>query len=226
MKLKSLLKLSLILLIISCEKKEEKLSYSVCNDILATNCDGSGNGEYCTFGFKWGDNNPFVDAGLEKPGPSIGVVNITYKFQDSGYVFNTHAERDVVSLSFDNVISCSKQKIKEAFSEWGSVAAISFVEDSVGSDPDIRIMIANIRQGGLGYPPFPNKPCDELSGMLVISPKSKFTCDLFYNLVLHEIGHILGLGHVKSNNVMNPDKYFPKLQSGDIKGIQSIYGEK
>jgi hypothetical protein len=226
MRLKISLNFCLILIFISCEKKEEVLKYSVCNDIIGTMCDGSGIGEYCTFGFKWGDNNPFANAGLEKPGPSSGEIIITYKFQEPGYVFDTHAERHIISQSFDNVISCSKQEIKEAFSEWESVAAISFVEDTIGNDPDIRIMIANIRQGGLGYPPFPDEPCNELSGMLVISPESQFTCDIFYNLVLHEIGHILGLGHVRSNNVMNPDKYYLNLQSGDITGIRSIYGEK
>lgn len=226
MNLRTLFKISLIFLVFACENKEEKFPYYVCNEILAITCDGTGYGEFCTFGFKWGDNNPFDNAGLNKPGPSVAAVNISYKFMDAGYVFNTHSESNIVSLSFDNFIPYSKQKIREAFSEWESHAAISFIEDDDAAVPDIKIMLANIRPAGIGYTSFTEEPCIELSGMLIINPKIKFTRDSFYCLVLHEIGHVLGLGHVKSNNIMNPDQYYPTLQPGDIKGIKSIYGEK
>ena len=55
------------------------------------------------------------------------------------------------------------------------------------------------------------------------------SCNNFYRTgLLHEIGHALGLGHVKSNMVMNPIAYknFSHLQTGDIKGVQTIYGIK
>jgi predicted Zn-dependent protease len=45
--------------------------------------------------------------------------------------------------------------------------------------------------------------------------------------VLHEIGHALGLGHVSTDNVMNPGvQHLTDLMPGDIEGIQSIYGAK
>ena len=46
---------------------------------------------------------------------------------------------------------------------------------------------------------------------------------------LHETGHVLGLGHVTTNNVMNPEitlSEFDGLRQGDIDGIVEIYGLK
>ena len=48
-----------------------------------------------------------------------------------------------------------------------------------------------------------------------------------YSLVLHEIGHVLGLKHSESKgSVMWPgySRYRNKLTSDDIEGIQSLYG--
>ncbi len=130
---------------------------------------------------------------------------------------------NVISLSFDKVINCSKQSIRDAFLEWESVAPLKFIETTNNGKPNIKIVIANISQGVLGYPPYSNEPCKELAGLLIIRPIPNSTCDSYYYLALHEIGHILGLGHVLSNNVMNPNKYYKKLQQGDIQGIQTIY---
>ena len=155
-------------------------------------------------------------------------TELTYAFMDSGFTFNTHSQENVISLSFDNVLSCAKQSIRDAFSEWESVALLKFTEATNNDKANIKIVIANISQGGLGYPPYTNDPCKELAGLLVIRPIQYSTCDSYYYLALHEAGHILGLGHVLSNNVMNPDKYYhyKKLQPGDIQGIQTVYGEK
>lgn len=48
-----------------------------------------------------------------------------------------------------------------------------------------------------------------------------------YSLVLHEIGHVLGLKHSeRKGSVMWPgySRYRNKLTSDDIEGIQSLYG--
>ena len=146
---------------------------------------------------------------------------------DSGYAFNTHSQENLISLSFNKLITCSQQSIRDAFSEWASVAPLKFIETTNNDRANIKIVITNISQGGLGYPPFSNEPCKELAGLLVIRPNPNSTCDSYYCLALHEIGHILGLGHVLSNNVMNPDQnYYKNLQQGDIQGIQTIYGKK
>ncbi len=60
----------LAVLLSSCKKTDNKTSFSPCDAILYNLCDGKGAGEYCTFGYKWGSNNPFSNAGLEKPGPA------------------------------------------------------------------------------------------------------------------------------------------------------------
>jgi predicted Zn-dependent protease len=193
---------------------------------MALTCDGNGVGDYCTSGYKWGDSNPFSNAGLEKPGPSVGPVVITYKFQDAGVLFYTHAQQNVKSLDFS---SCLKDTIRLIFAEWESVAAISFVEKSSAEKSDITVMIANISQGGLGYPAFPDKPCSDIAGNIILNTYNFSSCTNFYRTgILHEIGHALGLGHVKNNVVMNPIAYknFNRLQPGDIKGVQTIYGTK
>jgi hypothetical protein len=212
-----------VLIITSC-KKEDENRFSTCNDIILSSCDGSSTAEYCLFGIKW-DNTNSGQMLLSDP---LVQTELTYSFMDSGYTFNTHSQDNVISLSFDNVINCSQQSIRDAFLEWESVAPLKFIESANNANANIKIAIANISQGGLGYPPFANEPCKELAGLLIIRPITNAICDSYYYLALHEIGHILGLGHVLSNNVMNPDKYYyyKKLQHGDIQGIQIIYGKK
>lgn len=221
--LSKLLILLLLLFLMNCSK-EEKKGYSVCNSMLA--CNGNENSAYCTFGYKWGAFNPFPNAGVDKPGPSDGPVEITYTFIDEGYVFSTHSQTNLTSKSYNSLPECTKDTIRQALAQWEKVAAITFTERVNDPTGNIRIMMGTITQGGVGFPSFPNKPCSDLSGQLIIQFNPTRSCEGLYILVLHEIGHVLGLGHVQSNNVMNPDKVFTSLQPGDIEGITSIYGRK
>jgi hypothetical protein len=216
------LALFLFLLIIASCKKENGNRFATCNAIIYSSCDGSSEAEYCLFGIFWENKN---SGQLWSP-DSIVQTELTYSFMDPGYKFNTHSQEDVISMSFDEVINCAKQSIRDAFSEWESAAALKFIETGKGEEADIKIIIADISQGGLGYPPFSGEPCNELAGLLVIRPIDNPTCDSYYYLAQHEIGHILGLGHVRSNNVMNPDRYYlyKNLQQGDRQGIEAIYG--
>lgn len=220
MKIKILLFL-FVLIIASC-KKENVNKFSTCNTIIFSSCDGSSSAAYCLFGINWDNTNSiqtqFTDSTIQ--------TELTYAFMDSGFAFNTHSEENVISISFENVIHCSKQSIRDAFSEWESVAPLKFTETTSKGNANIKIIIANISQGGLGYPPFPDEPCCALAGLLVIRPIPNATCDSYYYLALHEAGHILGLGHVVSNNVMNPNENYKELQPGDIQGIQAIYGKR
>ena len=208
-------------MIASC-KKENSNRFSTCNRMLYSSCDGSSKAAYCLFGIQWDNNN----SKQIKLSESTVQTELTYSFMDSGFTFNTHSQENVIGLSFDQVINCSKQSIRDAFSEWESVAPLKFTEVTNNDMANIKIVIANISQGGLGYPPFPDEPCKELAGLLVIRPIPNATCDSYYYLALHEAGHILGLGHVRSDNVMNPDKFYNELQEGDIQGIQAIYGTR
>jgi Matrixin len=194
---------------------------SVCNSTLS-NCVANQNTEYCTFGYKWGKYNPFLKAGYQIPGPASGGIEISYKFQDAGFRFNTHSQNNVESASIKRISPFAEIIIRNAFAQWEANTDIKFVEKFGKDSTDIKVITADITQGGLGYPPVPKGPC----AGLVIFRCTSYSYLSLQILALHEIGHVLGLGHVSSGNVMNPDKGYYYLQSGDIKGIQSIYGKR
>jgi Matrixin len=201
-------------------------TYKPCDSNLYNSCDGKGNGAYCTFGYKWGNNNPFSNAGLEKAGPGTGNIELTYKFMDAGFIFNTHSKENITSISFDNNISsCAKDKFRLAFTEWSSVAKVNFREVATNETSDIKIIIADIEQSSIGYPNYDQSPCSDIKGQIIFK-RNEYNCSTIYGAILHEIGHVLGLGHVNTRNVMHPNlsTTYSQLQSGDILGIQSIYG--
>lgn len=192
--------------------------FFVCNEQL-NSCAKVSNVQYCTFGYKWGDSNPYSPSGSEIPGPAVKSLNISYKFQEAGLVFSTHSQENVSSLSFGD---SDKSEIRLAFLEWQSKANISFVEKMGNEKSDITVILASIQQGGIGYPALVGEPCSQIAGYIILNSKNSSRS----KLALHEIGHVLGLGHVTSNNVMNPDKQYDHLQAGDSLGMTSIYGSK
>ena len=211
----------------SCNK-DIILTYKPCDAALGNLCNGKGNGAYCTFGYKWGKDNPFSNAGLERIGPATGNIELTYRFMDAGFVFNTHNKENLTSISFDNNIgSCAKDKFRLAFTEWSSVAKVNFREVAPNETSDIKIMIADIEQSSIGYPNYNQSPCSDIKGQIIFK-RNEYNCSTIYGAILHEIGHVLGLGHVNSRNVMHPSQSttYSQLQSGDILGVQSIYGVK
>ena len=217
------------ILIIACKHNiNENDKYRVCNDLLE-NCTSS-NADYCLLGYKWGNSSYFSPAGANVSGPKVAGGNVTFSFQESNGLVNTHSQIDLPSESFVQLISCSKSEIIRALATWESIANISFTELPENSDTDIRFFVADINNTGVGYPNFPDEPCIQIGGDIVIQSGANIdNCDSFYIFILHEIGHTLGLGHVSTKNVMNPNFYnqgYTGLQNGDIQGIQEIYGEK
>ncbi|MEO1051865.1 MAG: matrixin family metalloprotease [Bacteroidota bacterium] len=202
--------------------------FEVCNRIMM-DCRNVNTG-FCLNGFKWGINNPLLDAGPNVDGPKESGGVVTYSFQEENGVVNTHAQINLPSRSFDNLPSCAKAEIRNALNAWAEEANIAFEELPENSDSDIRFFVADIRQSGVGFPNFPDTPCDVMGGDLVIQTNIWTSdCDLLYNFFLHEIGHVLGLGHVGSSNIMNADfdvvEGLDGLQAGDIEGIVELYGE-
>jgi Matrixin len=201
-----------------------------CNNVLGS-CGNAVDVPYCTLGYKLGDSNPYEPRGAGISGPMIKANLISYKFKVAGIVMRTITQDNAVSLQFSEN---EKSEIRTAISEWSSVADINFVEKADNEATDITIISAFIPVGsngggqgsvcGLGHPAFNLEPCKQLAGYLVINPK----CNLVFPIALHELGHVLGLGHVASENVMHPDRLYSinHLQNGDILGIQSIYGSK
>ncbi len=207
----------LLLTGISC-RKETLPRFAICNS-LVTACSSGDNGQYCTLGYKFGEPNPFSPAGMEVPGPQVGATVITYTFLDGNIPFATSAADGLISRTFSDP---EKSGIRTILAEWEAAADITFQELNSTDKSDITIILADIAQGGLGYPPLVGEPCSQLSGYLVLSSKTSSR----KNITIHEVGHVLGLGHVVSNNVMNPNQLYEHLQPGDIEGVQSIYGTK
>lgn len=186
-------------------------------------------GDYCLFGFKWGTENEFSANGEETQGPQTPGGTVSYSFQKSALFVDNHRQENVPTLSFDLMPSCTEELVERAFEEWAQHANIQFEKMPDDNVSDIRIYVADSFRAGLGYPNFDNDDCNSIGGQILFNPNDlhfNHECGNFYLLALHEIGHVLGLGHSSSNNVMGfTTESFEGLQAGDIRGIQQIYGE-
>lgn len=219
--------------LLSCDSGEEReqgiesSQFSACNDMLSF-C-GQGSGQYCLFGFKWGGAHQFTPVGFDAEGPREAASNVTFSFQNGSDLLNTHRQLDVVTRPFDDVQACARTQIRRALTDWAAAGGIDFTELPEDSDSDIRFFAADIIQSGIGYPNFEEGRCEAFSGNVIIRPNSRFNnCELFYKFMLHEIGHALGLGHVDTENIMNPEgqiEALDGLQAGDVEGIRALYGE-
>ncbi|MDF1698246.1 MAG: matrixin family metalloprotease [Saprospiraceae bacterium] len=224
----------LCFLLIHCGEEEtppvtyDSSKYSSCNSALSS-CLG-GTGRYCLFGYKWGEMAEFSPAGYNENGPKRESGLITYSFQESNGTVNTHKQVGVPSLSFTNLVDCAQLEIRKALDAWAQHANIEFAEESENSNSDIRFFVADIKQSGIGFPNFQESLCKEIGGDIIIKSNVKYNdCSSFYRFILHEVGHVLGLGHVTTNNIMNQNALtlgIDGIQEGDIEGIIEIYGPK
>ncbi|MGB3778698.1 MAG: matrixin family metalloprotease [Tunicatimonas sp.] len=220
---------ALLVLLASCNGDDEPpVSYLSCDQELGSTCPRGTDDPFCTFGYKWGSNNAFSSAGRSQSGPATPGGTITYHFREAGYLFNMHSQNGISSRSFDDLSQCARNRVREAFRRWEAVANITFQETTNAGQSDIVLLVGDIGPGAVAYPPFVDEKCQAIAGQVIFDVPTRDTCDRFMNLALHEIGHVLGLGHVGSDNIMNPDwdDTVTELQPGDIVGIQSIYGVK
>lgn len=165
--------------------------------------------------------------------------------------FRTDIDNTYGSGAFDNAVH-------SAFATWAAAANLTFVQapDSAGNfagvtSPDIRIGVYQFSDpccGGAGYGPPGNSAFpDPLAGDLALNSlagfqiypyaegqpyqPTDFANDL-QSLLVHEIGHTLGLGHSVEQNaimcVLSNCNEITNLQrslgADDIAGIQFIYG--
>jgi len=178
------------------------------------------------FGFKWGDGNDFSSTGNDVTGPQLAGGIVSYSFQETPTVVSNHRQIDVPTLSIDALPACAKEIIRESFIDWANAANIQFEELSDDADSDIKIFVAPVTTCGNGFPNYPTSPCSEIAGHLILSPNFTTSCDIFRPYVLHELGHVLGLGHSSGDNVMGSiSMNRDGIQEGDIAGIRQIYGE-
>ena len=227
------LSLFLLVLLNGCSKDipviNESSTYSVCNSRLVA-CTGSQVGEYCIFGYKWGESQDFDETGIEATGPQTPGGTITFSFQGSGQLINTHRQINIPSESWCEILDCAQERIRQAAGEWEAVTNVNFEEMPENSDSDMQFYVAAILQSAVAFTNYQEEPCNILNGDVIFDANSKEkSCNGFYINALHEIGHVLGLGHVDSENIMVSDgsKFSMNgLQSGDIAGVQQIYGKK
>ncbi len=138
-------------------------------------------------------------------------------------------------------------EIRRAFSTWAAVADLTFTEVAdggaavgVGTTADIRIGALGIDGPtdtlGFGWYPPQDGNVSPFSGDVMLDREENWTVgadqsgeiDIF-SIVLHELGHALGLGHsVDTTAVMYPYYTSGSALSGlgadDIAGIQYLYG--
>ncbi|MEO0820905.1 MAG: DUF4214 domain-containing protein [Pseudomonadota bacterium] len=179
---------------------------------------------------KWGDAGLGVDGGVVTW--SIGGGGIDTSDFDGGSV----------SIDPETVFDFDYTRaIGDAFDAWSAAANITFVQvpdDGVASNAlsvgDIRVFFGSFvsqADGAAVYPgPAPS------SGNTLIQPIAMQPTEdggaphLFQYLMIHEIGHTLGLGHSNDpSDVMSglriPYEDRPSaLSNGDIASIQRVYG--
>lgn len=174
-------------------------------------------------GAKWGDPT------LGTPGGTVtwSIAGGNEFLFDFG-IFGSRSKDPDSFLRFDY-----EQIIEESLAEWAKYGNIQFqqVPDGGGSagseaDGDIRIFFGDLPGRTLGLGAFPN-PSDLFGGDILLDARGSFNQSkgLFRTLVLHEIGHALGLDHVSGQSIMTPVLNLRSLQRIDRDAMRQIYGD-
>jgi len=182
-------------------------------------------------GLKWGDPDMGTPGGTVSWSIAGAGIDIT-NFPDGK--FNSFDFEDFFGFDVTDLVA-------EALAAWSEVADIEFVqvEDTGASssfDPDgatIRLFLGDANPGIIGFGFFPGGPSQAGDILLARKPlvaeqSEDGSYDVLYNLVLHEIGHAIGLGHSsKSDAVMRATIHTDEkkvLTEDDIGGARQIYG--
>ncbi len=196
------------------------------------------------------DHGDFVLGGTYNPGggspgkwgpPALGTgATVTWSFMPGGLTVDgggtSVALSSFMPVGFENAI-------RAAFAAWSAVANITFVEildnglnfDAPGAVGDIRVGAHAFDGAGgvLAHGFFPPNNGVTAAGDIHFDSgdlwKLAFGGPGFsiFQVMAHEIGHAIGLGHTGvPNSLMNPfyTESFTGLQPDDIAGARFIYG--
>ena len=170
-------------------------------------------GQYVLVGNGWGG------AGAD------GVVQLAYVF---------------TQMSAKLPVAAAQSELLRAFQEWAKYAKIQFVAGTGEGNQTVSVMFAQGLHGD-DYPFAPGSPAlahtffpapmdpEPLAGDMHLNEDQDWhigeDIDL-YTVALHEAGHALGLGHTDDpTTIMYPYYRFGAgLSSGDIAGVQALYG--
>lgn len=173
---------------------------------------------------KWGD--PFLGAS----GGTVtwSLVAAGESMADLGVGLSVDPE---AALAFD-VLAV----VERAFDAWEAAADVEFLRiEDPGGDlgesalADIRLFHGSISPGyfkGFAFPVYRrNGDVPAEAGDINMNPAGLDEAS-YYRILLHEIGHSLGLGHVDQGQVsiMTPRVVTNELSVSDVALIQSIYG--
>ncbi len=171
-----------------------------------------------------------VEFALE--GPKWTTPVVTWSFAAAGGLFT------------DSITPAYQALVQQAVAEWDDVAGITLLQVADSASADIRIGFGEFGAGAgeigeTGYSYYAGTPQTFAPGVTVRAedplehglsagmPIYTGTQTGLYQVILHEVGHALGLNHSTDvNAVMYPSAGAANrgLDASDIAGIQSLYG--
>jgi len=130
----------------------------------------------------------------------------------------------------------TRTAIHYALTEWQSCLNITFSETVKIEDADIKISFFSKKDGGrfpfdgpgnaLAHAFYPDSV---LKGVIHLDADEDWYYDFLFNVILHELGHVFGIGHSSVEESVMYEYYFgfsKKLHEDDCNAAGSLYGLK